>query len=193
MTMGRPTRCAVVLGGGRSSRMGTDKLELRLGARSLLRRSCDAALTWAPTVVVASPWREGFDDPRLTFVLEDPPFGGPVAGLAAAVAALPADASEVLLLAGDLADPQAVVDALARAQPGEDGVALVDMEGWPQYLAARYRAAALRRAIADAPAVRDVSVRRVMRGLTLSLAEADERVTADVDTPGQARLAGLDG
>jgi hypothetical protein len=37
-----------------------------------------------------------------------------------------------------------------------------------------------------------VSVRRVLRGLTLALVEADERVTGDIDTPGQARLAGLE-
>ena len=43
-------RIAVVLGGGRSSRMGTDKLELTLATQTLLARTCDAALAWAETL-----------------------------------------------------------------------------------------------------------------------------------------------
>lgn len=185
-------RCAVVLGGGRSSRMGTDKLELRLDAQTLLARTCDAALAWAERVIVASPSREGFGDPRLTFVLEDPPFGGPVAGIAAAVAALPEGAVEVMLLAGDLAAPDAVVDALAAAAPGPDGVVLEDVEGWAQLLAGRYRAEALRLSVDRAPALRDLSVRRLLGGLDLARVAAPPEVTQDVDTPSQARLAGVE-
>ena len=185
-------RCAVVLGGGRSSRMGTDQLELRLDAQTLLARACDAALTWAERVIVASPSREGFGDPRLTFVLEDPPFGGPVAGIAAAVSALPGEAVEVLLLAGDLAAPDAVVDALAAAAPGPDGVVLEDVEGWAQLLAGRYRAEALRLSVDRAPALRDLSVRRLLGGLDLARVAAPPEVTQDVDTPSQARLAGVE-
>lgn len=192
MTQQPDGRWAVVLGGGRSSRMGTDKLDLAVGGRSLLRRTCDAALRWAQAVIVASPPRGGLDDPRVTFVLEDPPLGGPVAGIAAAVAALPVGAAEVLLLAGDLAEPDAVVAALATAEPGPDGVVLEDAEGWPQLLAGRYRAAALRLAVDRAPALRDVSVRRLLGGLECARVAAPTRVTADIDTPGQARLAGVD-
>lgn len=190
---GRPDgRWAVVLGGGRSARMGTDKLELAVGGRTLLGRTCDAALGWASTVIVASPQRPGLADPRIRFVLEDPPFGGPVAGIAAAVAALPEDATEVLLLAGDLAAPDAVVDALAAAAPGPDGVVLEDEDGWPQLLAGRYRAAALRLAVGQAPTLRDLSVRRLLGGLDLARVAAPPEVTQDVDTPSQARLAGVE-
>ena len=75
-------------------------------------------------VIVASPSRDGFGNPRLTFVLEDPPFGGPVAGIAAAVSALPGEAVEVLLLAGDLAAPDAVV-AFYRQRAEAAGLAPV--------------------------------------------------------------------
>ncbi|HSO68240.1 MAG TPA: NTP transferase domain-containing protein [Arachnia sp.] len=185
-------RCAIVLGGGRSSRMGTDKLELTVGNRSLLQRTCDASLGWADQVIVASPVRAGFPDQRIAFVLEDPPFGGPVAGIAAAVAALPGEAEEVLLLAGDLADPHAVVEALRSAPMGVDGVVLEDEEGWPQLLAGRYRAAALRLAVGRAPALRDVSVRRLLGTLDLARVAARPALVQDVDTPSQARLAGAE-
>ncbi|MHA6512547.1 molybdenum cofactor guanylyltransferase [Tessaracoccus sp. Z1128] len=185
-------RLAVVLGGGRSSRMGTDKLELTVGDRSLLQRTCDAALGWADRVVVASPRRAGFGDPRVSFVLEEPPFGGPVAGIAAAVDALPGEAEEVMLLAGDLANPDAVVAALAAAVMAPDGVVLEDAESWPQYLAGRYPAAALRRAVGEVPALRDVSVRRLLGGLQVARVRAPADVTRDVDTPSQAVVAGVD-
>lgn len=185
-------RCAIVLGGGRSSRMGADKLELTVGNRSLLQRACDASLGWAARVIVASPARAGFPDQRVTFVLEDPPFGGPVAGIAAAVAALPGEAEEVLLLAGDLADPHAVVEALRAAPLGVDGVVLEDLDGWPQLLAGRYRAEALRLAVEGAPALRDLSVRRLLGALDLARVAAPPALVQDVDTPSQARLAGAE-
>ena len=56
--MTEAARIAVVLGGGRSSRMGTDKLELTLATQTLLARTCDAALAWAERVIVASPSRD---------------------------------------------------------------------------------------------------------------------------------------
>ncbi|MFD0866015.1 molybdenum cofactor guanylyltransferase, partial [Tessaracoccus lubricantis] len=139
-------------------------------------------------VVVAGHERPGLD---VEFVLEDPPFGGPVAGIVAAAASLdiPAriasggDSDWVVILAGDLANPRAVVDLLAAAEPGPDGVVLVDDEGWPQFLAGRYRLAALRRALDAAGGARDTSVRRFFAGLDLARVPAPPSVTADLDTP----------
>ena len=81
-------RAGLVLGGGRSTRMGTDKLALVLEGRPLLTRSVDAALTWASRVVVAGDPPHGWpSDPRVRFRRESPAFGGPVAGIAAMQAA----------------------------------------------------------------------------------------------------------
>lgn len=195
--------------------MGTDKLSLTRDGQTLLERVCAALLVWADEVVVAGPPRtdEGsrdgvLDDHRVRFRQEDPPFGGPVAGLAAALAALPSpgdtdgsgiddrstptEQTEVLVLAGDLMAPEQIVARLVAADLGADGVALVDPQGWPQYLAGRYRLGALRAAIANAPQTRDISVNRVVRVLDLHLVPADTEVVGDVDTPEQARAAGLD-
>lgn len=178
---------AIVLGGGRSSRMGADKLALRLDGSSLLARTCAAAATLAERVVVAGPDQPGLD---VVFVREDPPFGGPAAGIAAALRALE-EATDVLVLAGDLADPGAAVSLLAAAELDRDGVVLADERGWPQYLAGRYRADALRRAVANAGDVHGLPVRKLLGGLALTHVPAPADATLDIDTPDQARRAGL--
>ncbi|MFT3887709.1 MAG: NTP transferase domain-containing protein [Arachnia sp.] len=184
-------RAAIVLGGGRSSRMGTDKLALLLDGRPLLARVVEAALGWADTVVVAGDRPRGWtDDPRVTFRREDPPFGGPVAGIAAALAEADG-ADEVLLLAGDLADPAAVVALLAAADAGPDGVVLEDEEGWAQYLAGRYRRVSLAAAVDALGERRDVSVRRLMGGMDVSRIPAPEPTTRDLDTPEVAKITGV--
>nr|WP_304650516.1 NTP transferase domain-containing protein [Tessaracoccus sp. MC1865] len=180
------------MGGGRSARMGTDKLALELDGATLLARTCSAAAGVAARVVVAGHEQPGLD---VEFALEDPPYGGPVAGIVAGLLALdtppgndPVDS--VVILAGDLANPDAVVDLLAVAQLGKDGVVLVDAEGWRQYLAGRYRLDALRRAVDDVGEVRDLSVRRFLGGLDVAELPAPPSVTADLDTPDQFAQAG---
>lgn len=182
-------RAAIVLGGGRSARMGTDKLALELDGATLLERTCVAAASVAERVVVA-----GHEQPGLAveFVLEDPPFGGPVAGIVAALQRLtelgaPGSVTdeEVLILAGDLANPAAVVAALSTSEMGPDGVVLLDDEGWLQYLAGRYRLSALVKAVAQLAQARDISVRRLLRSLQLATVPAPSSVTADLDTPEQ--------
>ncbi|MFT3876935.1 MAG: NTP transferase domain-containing protein [Propioniciclava sp.] len=210
-------RAAIVLGGGRSRRMGTDKLALLLDGRPVLERVVTAALGWADAVVIAGDRPDGWrDDARVGFRREDPPFGGPVAGIAAALeiwegriagrvgrgqGGLPKPGAEeaplggvrpgeVMLLAGDLADPDAVVHLLAGAAPGVDGVVLEDDEGWPQYLAGRYRTEALAAAVRDLAQCRDVSVRRLLGGLDLARVRAPQPALTDLDTPEVAKLWG---
>jgi hypothetical protein len=88
----------------------------------------------------------------------------------------------VLILAGDLADPLSVVRLLAAEPEGEDGIALEDACGWPQYLAGRYRLGSLRDALSLLEDPRDVSVRRLMRPLTVRLIPAPVAATQDLDT-----------
>ena len=122
-------RFAIILGGGRSARMGRDKRALVLDGRSLLALAVDACADRDLIVTVTPdlPW----DVPtgRVTCTLEDPPFGGPAAGIAAGLAALPPalPGDEVLLLACDLprvADIVAVLDAAPLAE-------LVETESTP--------------------------------------------------------------
>lgn len=195
LSPGDEVRIGIVLGGGRSSRMGTDKLELRMSGRTLLQHAVEAALRCSRWVSVVSPARTGFDDPRVRFVLEEPPGGGPAAGLAAALAQLceeSADA-EVLVLAGDLANPHLAVSFLLDAELRDDGVVLVDEEGWPQHLAGRYRLAALREALGRSRGWRNRSLRSCLRPLNLARKNVPKLATVDLDTPDLARMHGVEG
>lgn len=186
----RGSRVTVVLGGGRSTRMGTDKLGLRIDGSTLLERAVAAGLNWSDRVVIAGPrpqhWRP---DSRVSFVVEDPPFGGPVAGLFAALEAV-RDADEVVILAGDLAAPARVVAILAEAPMGRDGVVLEDSDGWAQYLAGRYRVAAVRQALRDVGGVRGASVRRTLSPLRLHQVPVASAISLDLDTPNDAKIVG---
>ena len=167
---------AVILAGGRSARMGTDKARVILGGSSLLQRAVDACQACGRIVIVApadlATTAVRTDVPLLQ-TYEDPPFGGPVAGVAAALDSLRDAAPEarVLVLSVDLAHPGEVVAALVdRASQDDwtDGIALVDEEGWRQPMAAVYRRSALARALSGLDSVRDVSMQRMIRGLDLT-------------------------
>ncbi|MGI8760807.1 MAG: molybdenum cofactor guanylyltransferase [Jatrophihabitantaceae bacterium] len=163
---------AIVLAGGRAARLdGADKAGLRVGGRPMLERVLDAVAD-AAHVAVVGPRRAS---PRpVSWRREDPPGGGPVAAIGGGVEGV--CLGEVVVLAADLpwiapAVP-ALLDALA-AGPGNVAV-LVDASGRRNYLAAAWRTAALRTALA---ATGDMSGAPV-RGL---LAAADTIDVADPD------------
>lgn len=179
---------AIILAGGRSSRMGEDKALISVGGETLLRRVLDAC-EGCSTIVLVAPEETASSlrsRPGLLVTLEDPPLGGPVAGIAAGLAALEAAGLDredpwVLLLSVDLAQPREVVAALRGADAGaSDGVCLSD-GAFPQYLAARYRWEALHRALGAVEA-RNCSVKRLMAPLDLTQVVVSELVSADLDT-----------
>lgn len=178
---------AIVLAGGRSSRLGgRDKAGLELGGRRLVDRAVAAARSaGVQRCVVAGP-------PSLVvdawLVREEPPFGGPVAGIAAALQAL-GDASPddaVLVLACDLAEPAnavaALLAAVRRPADGVDGLHLVDEAGRAQWLAGIYRRGALEAALARLGAPTGRSVRDLMSPLVLRPVPTDGCNVTDIDT-----------
>jgi molybdopterin-guanine dinucleotide biosynthesis protein A len=187
---------AIVLAGGRAGRLGgASKPDLVVGGRRLLATAIDAARSVrARHVVVVGP--PSLDAPGCLVVREDPPFGGPVAGLAAGLAALPSDAAEsapdtdVLVLACDMPDADAVAARLLEARrtgpapgPGHDGVCLVDASGRTQWLAALYSRRALEHALAALDHVDGAAMRRLAASLDLT-AVPDGGSTQDIDTWG---------
>ncbi|MFT4294780.1 MAG: molybdenum cofactor guanylyltransferase [Micropruina sp.] len=187
-------RFAIVLGGGRSARMGRDKRALTLAGRSLLALAVDACAARDLVVAVTPDLPADVPAARVRTTLEDPPFGGPVAGIAAGMAALPPAEpdDEVLLLACDLPRVGDIVATLDAAEfPAMDGVCLVDAEDYPQYLAARYRRTALASRLAAVGDPRSRSVRGLLSELRLARVPAPT-ITADVDTPEEAAAAGLE-
>jgi len=124
---------AVVLAGGRGSRLGApSKPELALAGRRLLDIALSAAAGARQIIVVG----DVDVPPGVLRTREEPPFGGPVAGLEAGLALLEEPAEWTLLLACDLPDAEAAVASLLAATPAadHDGVCLLDGDGRFQWL-----------------------------------------------------------
>ncbi|MEV5237692.1 NTP transferase domain-containing protein [Streptomyces cinnamoneus] len=136
---------AVVLAGGAARRLGgADKPAVRVGGRSLLDRVLSACAGAGRTVVVGP--RRPTARP-VTWTREEPPGGGPLAGLAAGLRHV--GAGRVLVLSADLPFLEAeAVGALLEAAgegAGAEGAVLTDAGGRDQPLVAVYGAEPLRR------------------------------------------------
>jgi molybdopterin-guanine dinucleotide biosynthesis protein A len=190
---------AVILMGGRAERLGgAAKGDLRVDGRTLLERVVDAAAVARRRVVVGGAGASELPvDVRV--VREEPPFGGPAAGIAAGVRALHGDADAVLLLAGDQPFVAAAIapllEALDRATEA-DGARAVDADGRAQHLTCVVRRAALESAIAGASAdgtLDGVSMRRLLEPLRLADVAVPREATTDVDTWADADAVGATG
>ncbi|MFD1859309.1 molybdopterin-guanine dinucleotide biosynthesis protein [Aeromicrobium camelliae] len=172
---------AIILAGGRAQRLGgRSKPLLEVAGRTLLDRVLEAASgIGSRTVVVVGP--PELAGPGVTVVREDPPYGGPVAALAAALPLV--SAADVLLLAVDLVNGGAIAERLAVTPVSGDGVCLVDTAGRRQWLAGRYRADALRSALAALPHVQDAALRRALAPLDITELAVSDELVRDIDTP----------
>jgi molybdopterin-guanine dinucleotide biosynthesis protein A len=135
----------VVLAGGSGARLGgVDKAALELDGVTLLERTLTATMA-AGEVVVVGP--EVPTSRPVTWTVEDPPLGGPAAGLLSALDRFETAPELVAVLAVDM--PRVNAGTLARltwaveADPGVDGAVLVDPGGRRQPLAAVYRVRSL--------------------------------------------------
>lgn len=178
----------VVLAGGASRRFGgVDKATLVLEGVSLLDRVLRATESAASTVVVG-PERATYRG--VSWTQEDPPAGGPVAGVAAGLGF--GVAPVVVLVSCDLpwltaSDVAGLVGGLGEY----DGHGLRDIGGREQPLAAAYRRDALMAAVEAVGDPRDQSVRRTFAPLRMlwsepSLAGRDVDTWADLDDPATA-------
>jgi molybdenum cofactor guanylyltransferase len=180
---------AAVLAGGASRRMGRDKATLAVGGVELASLALAAAARVADPVVLVAP--EGHPARRLAAAPVADPGEGPLAALAAALAAL--DADHVLVLAGD--HPGLRVELLAHLAGLADRGEAVACRRGPglEPLVAVYRRApalALARARLADPAG-DRSLTGLLAGLrTLVVEEAqwrpldpDGRSFVDLDDP----------
>lgn len=182
-----PRHDAVILAGGRATRLGgASKPLVEVAGRTLLQSALDAA-SGADRIVVVGAVPV---PPGVVRTVEDPPFSGPAAGLAAGLGALadrggPADpAPWTLVLAADLPRAASAVPALlsvAAEDPGADGVCFHDAQSHPQWMLAAYRSARLRAAV-SAVSTTNLSMRRLLAPLTLMTIPGEEADIADCDT-----------
>ena len=150
------TGLVVVAGGAALRAGGADKIMLALDGRPLLAHVLEAG---SPAVVVG-PVRQGFPD--VTWALEDPAGSGPLAAVAAGLAALPPPVDRVLVVGGDMPYVARARDALHTAVTTSDVAVLVDPEGHDQPLAALWVRTSLARALADLAPLGGVPLRRLL-------------------------------
>lgn len=203
-----PAWSVIVLTGGSSTRMGTRKDVLELGGLPIVARLLRGLPPEVPVVVVglpppaAGPHRTSADDGhRLSSVLvtrEDPPGGGPVAGIAAG---LPLVTTPVVAIAaGDMPYAGSLIAHLAQLYVDRepttrhtdrfqratrpDAILPVDTGGQPQALCAVYDTAALRDAIEALGSPGGRPVRELVGLLQVStIPVADVGALIDIDTP----------
>lgn len=190
----------VVLGGGKSRRMGTNKVLLEVEGKALLRTGVEALAGARKIALVAPPevceqaFPKGLPG-NVVQVLEDPPDGGPVAGIQAGLVALAAPlpappALIVGIVAADHPRAPAAIHALRDAgaldpPAGIDGVCAVNPEGVPQWLLGFYRREYILKRLdkAFAGSGRDRSVRSLFAAAALELIPMDRQDTLDLDSP----------
>ncbi|WP_245994078.1 molybdenum cofactor guanylyltransferase [Nocardioides immobilis] len=116
---------AIVLAGGQATRLGgADKATIEIRGRSLLEHTLDAVIDAAEVVVVGQPVPT---DRPVTFVVEDPQYGGPVAGLLTGRDSLLRSFPWLAVLAVDMPFITATtIRRLHDAAVGHDGAVLVD-------------------------------------------------------------------
>ncbi|MDP3972000.1 MAG: NTP transferase domain-containing protein [Candidatus Nanopelagicales bacterium] len=157
---------ALILAGGTSRRLaGVDKCAVRVGDLPIIDRVIAAVMPWVDhspdRVVVVGPDRPTRE--RTSRAREDPPGSGPLAGIAAGLAAAdriagagdprvnPESASSrILLLAGDIPFPGPGLEVLLGGGAAADAEAVLgcDDRGRDQFLFAIWRTDSLRTALA---------------------------------------------
>ncbi|WP_225219648.1 molybdenum cofactor guanylyltransferase [Arthrobacter gallicola] len=206
-----PVFNAVVLAGGRSSRLGgVPKAGLILEGKTLLERTLDT-VRQAGRVAVAGPAELEDVLPAVPaqcfFVREEPAFSGPAAAVGAAVDALcRAGAAEdsvppwTLVLACDMPGAAGAVQALLAEASSEPGTSLMarDSSGALQPLAALYRTDELRGAVQSRSSVNghpggleNLSMFRLLARVQWREVAVPEGSTADVDTWADAGKWGI--
>ena len=184
---------AIVVGGGGGERLGgVSKPDLMLGGVRLIDRVCGVLMGACGAGCVAVVPASVRVPDGVRRILEDPPSGGPLAGIDAGLRVLSAgDDVLVVIVSVDAPGVGAFLPALLEPALGEGSDGRIvrggDPEPFDQYLMGIYRVGALRRVLDEAEAslgsVRGVGVRRVLRALDVERVSVSADACRDVDTP----------
>lgn len=174
----------IVLTGGAGRRLGgRDKATITVLGSPLLDRVVGGIPQDVP-IVVAGPERP--IGRHLEFRAEEPPGGGPVAGIAAAIPAI--GTQYVALIAVDIPwSPPLVIDLIGElAATEDDAVIPVDTDGRRQLLCSAWRTASLLAALNRLGDPRDRAVRELVEGARIrerTLTTTELAMLDDIDTP----------
>ena len=183
---------AIIMAGGDSSRMGTDKASLLFDGQTLLQSVIAAMQQLFPQVVVSvrQP-RAGIDLPQ---VCDEVPDGGPLAGLAACLGQITTPWAFMVACDMPFVVPE-VVELLAGYRLKHQAVVPV-VHGHPQPLAAFYAASCLAPLRASL-AAQQKGLRGILKQLDVryvgeaEMLEADPHLRSffDLDTPQDVEAA----
>jgi molybdopterin-guanine dinucleotide biosynthesis protein A len=162
------TWSVIVLSGGTNKRFGSDKSQALLKGVTLI----DHVLSFIPagikTVIVGKD------------VFEQPPLGGPVAGIARGVQEV--DTEYVAITAVDMPYGSSLFPQLLEAIT-DDAAMPVDSQGFKQPLCGIYRRQALLAALAKLGDVHSQSMRALCDLLVIDEVKVDAGALVDIDTP----------
>ena len=176
---------AIVLAGGAARRLGgVDKPAQQVAGVTLLERVL-AAVAGATQTIVAGPRQAVSRD--VLWCREEPPGGGPVAALAAALPLV--GRPRLVLLAADLPWIAPAVPLLLAALDPAQSAVLVDAAGRWNLLAASWDTAALRAAVAASGPPEGRAVRPLYAGVRVTTVPDAGGWGADCDTWDDLRTA----
>ena len=162
------TWSAIILSGGTNKRFGSDKSAALLHGVTLL----DHVLSFIPkeikTVIVGKD------------VFEEPPLGGPVAGIARGLQEI--DTEYVAIAAVDMPYGSSFFSQLLSAISA-DAALPIDADGFKQPLCGIYRRIALLSAIEKLGNPHGQSMRALCELMTIDEVQVDARTLIDIDTP----------
>lgn len=192
---------AILLTGGRSSRMGRHKPALPIDGVAIADHTIHAVRTANPeALIVIAGTDQGLHSPDLITVPDTETFAGPLAGIASAVAwlheraatdaagsathAFVKDDEAVCILAGDMpylsaASLQQLCDRATLTAPA----CAVDSTGRMQFLVSAWRWPLLMTQLASITEVRNAPVKRLFAGVRPTLVAIPDAELRDIDTP----------
>ena len=184
---------AIVMAGGDSRRMGTDKANVTLGEKTLLQTVTATMQQLFPQVIVSvrQP-RAGIDLPQ---VCDEVPDGGPLAGLAASLGQITTPWAFMVACDMPFVVPE-VVELLAGYRSQQHQAVVPIVHGHPQPLAAFYATSCLAPLRASL-AAQQKGLRGVLKQLDVRYVDEAEMLEADphlrsffdLDTPQDVEAA----
>lgn len=166
-----------------------DKTALRVGGRTLLDRAIEAVADAARIVVVGPTVTT---ERPVTWTRERPAGSGPIAGIAAGLAALRLGANAcqpVVILSGDTPFAGTAVPRLRAALASHDAAVLCDSGGRDQFLVAAWNPAALRARLGSSADLAGMPVRRLYTNADVARTPAADNESLDCDNPDDLRRA----
>ncbi|HEY3374960.1 MAG TPA: formate dehydrogenase accessory sulfurtransferase FdhD [Candidatus Aquicultor sp.] len=120
---------AILLAGGKSSRMGRDKSAVLFDGEPLLLRSLNTLQSMFGEVIIVTNQDIPFDIPGAKVVRDDVPFQGPLGGISAGLKSSSRDINFIIAVDMPFISPQ-VVDYLARFTGEADVIAPMTTNGF---------------------------------------------------------------